>query len=134
MYDERSLPNLDAIYPLLNYDAQEELRLLLRLRQDLFKLHPFKVGDIIKLIDPPNITDEEAPGWAGYRHLLSYGSTGSVAERSCSDHGFGILFKVIETFWVDETGNHHELKEPQTKYFNLAASRFELVSNMAQAV
>ena len=79
-------------------------------QKELFKYSKFKVGDEVKLLKTPPITDKLNWGWSGYKDILVKGATAIVTEvdhyathfryslefDTCKKHYFSFYEKDLE--------------------------------------
>lgn len=90
----------------------------------LFDVHPFKVGDIISLITPPDISNI-THGWWSYRHLFVKGESFTVVDRDWSGKvGFTIGVKSDKNTYLDSITNKEEPCISPYPIFWTEASRF----------
>lgn len=99
----------------------------LKYARGLFQEHPFRVGDIVELVDPPDVV---GTGWSGASHLFVKGTRCEVCWLDWDETGFlvGIMFE-------KETCRHFLTKEEipldpdrRSWYGNILAKRFRKVS------
>lgn len=62
-------------------------------QKELFKYSKFKVGDKVKLIETPNITEKTNWGWIGYKDYIIKGANVTIQEI---DHYGGTFRYMIE--------------------------------------
>lgn len=71
----------EALKSMTKYDLER----LVGYAEALFRNAPLKIGDRVKLLVTPEISEKEGWGWIGYKHVLVAGHVGTVCEVDCYD-------------------------------------------------
>ena len=72
---------------------------------------PFNIGDRVRLIKTPEITEKKSWGWLGGKHYLIEGALAVVVDRQFYDGTFlfGLFFD--DESWKDHEGKLHPTSE-----------------------
>lgn len=104
---KKGFDKIGKIRSLLEGLDQHYFDKLLEYSEALFTFSPYKIGDVVQLVKPPEITKDYNYGWWGYREVLVGGAIGVVEQVSYRKNRFefGIQFGANKecTFWFDET-------------------------------
>lgn len=103
----------------------------IRLNEEFYKLAPFKIGDIIELIDPPLIDNNNSWGWLGAKHLFVKGSLCKVKNigYNFNKSSFTLGIEFLNDSWISHDGKINPIEEKfRSTYCGLSIKRFKEVT------
>lgn len=95
---EEAVNKLNSIKNFLNIHYYSDLIYLLTKLKHLYNNSPLKIGDIIRLKEAPEITNEINNGWLPYKDILIKDAIGKIVGIDYCESGFlyGIEFSEYE--------------------------------------
>jgi len=123
---EEGAKRLQAMIEAAGGHAFEDSKELIAQAAGLWQFAPFEVGDRVVLMDAPEITQADSPGWMGYRHLVVNGAKAVVREVEWRHYAIDRpQFTLMVTFDADT--------ESRPGHFCLGAYRFVKAAPADQA-
>ena len=103
---------------------------VLKYADEIFRRHPFRVGDIVEIVEPPEIGDDH--GWRCARHMFVKGNVCEVVGINWhfEKKSYTIDIKFPNETWKSEFDGEERYVEEDRRaiYPNNLASRFKLVT------
>lgn len=97
----------------------------------LFDFCPIKVGDQAVMVHPPVITEENASGWMGAKHMFIVGSLVKVRHIDWYDGSFRLQCTFVNETWIPSVGpdKGKQVPVPYRALYNLKAEWLEKVTS-----
>lgn len=104
----------------------------IRLARALLDRHPFRVGDVVRLTELPNITSTDKWGWLSSKHLFVPGALVRVRylDYSTGAGTYTIGFTFLHETRTDRHGTVHTLQDDEKTVFpSLEVKYFERITS-----
>ena len=117
-----------------NQDSMYAVEKVLGYAEELFHHHPFRVGDIVEIVDPPAI--DKNHGWYGSRHMFAEGNVCEVVgiDWHVPKKVYTIDIKFPNETWKSALDGQEFPVTTRAIFCNNLASRFKLIDRSKNEV